>query len=105
MVDPLAARVAEAIRREFPDARIILFGSRARGTALRDSDVDLIVVSARFHGMHFTDRTSRVLKAIRDGGVRPGVDVEALCYTPEEFERKRREVGIVAEAISYGMEL
>ncbi len=105
MVDPLAARVAEAIRREFPDAKIILFGSRARGTALRDSDVDLIVVSARFHGMHFTDRASRVLKAIRDSGVRPGVDVETLCYTPEEFERKRHEMGIVAEALSHGIEL
>jgi len=31
-MDEMVERVAKAIRKHLPDARIILFGSRARGT-------------------------------------------------------------------------
>jgi len=105
MVDPLAKRIGEAIKRRIPDARVILFGSRARGEALKHSDVDLIVVSNVFRGMHFTDRASYVLRILWEEGVRPGVDVDLLCYTPEEFEKKRGEVGVVREALKNGVEL
>ena len=105
MVDPLARRVAEAIRRRFPDARVILFGSRARGDALRTSDLDLIVVSRAFEGVAFTDRASMVLRVLWEEGVRLGVDVDLLCYTPGEFEAKVREIGVVSEAVRYGVEL
>ncbi|HXH07779.1 MAG TPA: nucleotidyltransferase domain-containing protein [Vicinamibacterales bacterium] len=102
--DPLIER----FRREYlpslralyaPDA-VIAFGSRARGDALEDSDLDLIVVSKSFRGMRFIDRPAAVLQALR-----PSIPVELLCYTPEEFERKRREAGIVAEAVSDGIVL
>ena len=98
--------MVRAIKRRLPDARVILFGSRARGDSLKTSDVDLIVVSRFFEGMHFTDRSSLILRILWEEGVMPsGVDVDALCYTPEEFERKRREIGVVREALRYGVEL
>jgi hypothetical protein len=28
---------------------------------------------------------------------------DILCYTPEEFERKKREIGIVREAVKEGV--
>jgi hypothetical protein len=31
--------------------------------------------------------------------------VELLCYTPEEFERKREQITIVREAVREGIEL
>jgi hypothetical protein len=31
--------------------------------------------------------------------------VDVLCYTPEEFARKRRELGIVSLALKEGMVL
>jgi hypothetical protein len=37
--------------------------------------------------------------------VRTGVDVELFCYTPEEFEEKRVEFGLVKEALREGIEL
>jgi len=55
-VDRTLRNVILAIRRWDPDARIFLFGSRARGNHLKDSDYDLIVVSSRFEGIPFTKR-------------------------------------------------
>jgi hypothetical protein len=31
--------------------------------------------------------------------------VELLCYTPEEFDRKSREINIVRQAVREGIEL
>jgi uncharacterized protein len=43
--DELITRAARALAEAAgPAARVILFGSRARGTSARDSDVDLLVV-------------------------------------------------------------
>lgn len=62
----------------------MLFGSHARGTADAGSDVDLAVVSPDFEGMSFVDRQSLVRPLIREAlGVVP---LDAVCYTPEEFE-------------------
>ncbi len=98
-------RIASVLRRYIPDAKIILFGSRARGDELKSSDIDLIVVSRIFEGMHFTDRASYVLRILWNNNVLPRVGVDVLCYTPNELEKKKNEISIVREALRYGIEL
>ena len=39
-------QAVEIIRKHIPDARIILYGSRARGEAREDSDYDILVLTA-----------------------------------------------------------
>ncbi len=86
-----------------PSAKVILFGSRARGEHLRISDYDLIVVSDRFRGMRFSERATLITKLLyRNELILP---LDLLCYTEEEFERKRRELGTVRTAVSEGIEL
>jgi predicted nucleotidyltransferase len=41
------AECARVLRERYPVERVILFGSAARGTAKRDSDLDLLVVTTR----------------------------------------------------------
>lgn len=79
---------------------VLVFGSRARGDALEDSDLDLIVVSPRFEGIPFLDRIHRVLDDLQ---VPFGVDL--LCYTPAEFAEKRDELGTVGAAVAEGVPL
>lgn len=62
-----------------------LVGSRARGTAAPESDIDVIVVAAT--DRPFADRGLDYMEALRVAGV--GVDL--LVYTPEEFARMREE--------------
>jgi predicted nucleotidyltransferase len=42
-VDPRINQIAAQIRAEIPEAQVRLLGSRARGTARTDSDVDLLI--------------------------------------------------------------
>lgn len=48
--DEILQRMARAIVDEVDPEQIILFGSRARGDAREDSDVDLIVIEAESFG-------------------------------------------------------
>ena len=40
-------QAAATLRRDFPVEQIILFGSKARGDAADDSDIDLLVLTSR----------------------------------------------------------
>ncbi|MBI4560815.1 MAG: nucleotidyltransferase domain-containing protein [Candidatus Rokubacteria bacterium] len=104
MADPLvrrfAARCLPRLRRRYQPALVVVFGSRARGEALADSDLDLIVVSERFRGVSFLERISTLLAELD-----PPLALDVLCYTPEEFARKRRERGTVSLALKEGIRL
>jgi predicted nucleotidyltransferase len=84
--------VAEMVRRiveRFHPAKIILFGSHARGTAGTDSDVDLLVVMQP-HG----SKRERVVEVY---GLLAGIGVpkDVVIVTPEEFELYRDVPGTV----------
>ncbi|MFQ6060614.1 MAG: nucleotidyltransferase domain-containing protein [Thermoplasmata archaeon] len=82
----------------YPIAEMIFFGSIARGEAREGSDIDLIIVSEKFKGMNFMKRAARAYDhwAL-------DYPVDFLCYTPEEFEKRRKRIGLVAQAIEEGI--
>jgi len=43
----------ERLNRNFNPGMIIVFGSRARGDYLKESDYDIIIVSEKFRGINF----------------------------------------------------
>lgn len=90
----------DRLRKRYQISEARLFGSRATGTALRHSDLDVLLVSPDFRGMFFTSRMTAVLHKWDEP-----MDLETLCYTPEEFERKRAQFGIVREVVSKGIQL
>ena len=102
--DPVLRRFTRkglpALRRRYRPTLVLVFGSRARGEALADSDLDLLVVSERFRNVPFLQRAARLLE---DLALPYPIDV--LCYTPEEFARKRAELGIVSQAVEDGIAL
>jgi predicted nucleotidyltransferase len=49
-------RIVDRIKEKFEPEEVILFGSRARGDYLEDSDYDLMVVSKKFGGYDFRAR-------------------------------------------------
>ncbi len=77
--------------------KMLLFGSRARGDELLTSDVDLLVVSKDYENIPFRKRAFEFF----DHWLLP-VDLEVICYTPEEFNRKKKEIGLVQMAVKQG---
>jgi len=77
---------------------IILFGSAAKGTLRKDGDVDLIIVSKRFERKHFVDRGVKLY----DYWHLP-YPVDFICLSPKEFERMKKEVSIINEALKHGI--
>jgi predicted nucleotidyltransferase len=89
------------VRGSFKIEQAILFGSRARGDELIDSDYDVILVSPDFRGVFFSQRSALMY----DFWTHWPLEIEPLCYTPEEFETKKKQIGIVSEAIEEGIPL
>jgi uncharacterized protein len=103
--DEVAARflrqVWDEMDRLYAPQHVILFGSRATGRARPDSDVDLILVSPTFGEVDFIKRLGIFRQQIDP--LRYGISVDALCYTPEEFEVMGTGIGMVAEAAKEGI--
>lgn len=88
------------LKKNFNPELVLLFGSRARNEYLKESDYDFIIVSKKFEKVHFLRRIEQILLF---WSLDQNVDI--LPYTPEEFEKKKHEIGIVNEALKEGIVL
>lgn len=80
--------------------KAILFGSWARGEASRHSDVDLVLV--QLTTKRFLARYEGVLYDL--ALALPEAPIEALIYTPEEFEMMRQRA-FITQAMREGIVL
>lgn len=78
----------------------ILFGSTVYGERLKDSDIDLIVVSKEFEGMSFEKRMLILQKHWKHR-----VMLEAFGFTPKEFEKLKNKSIVIQEAIEKGKKI
>ncbi len=85
---------------ELPVQKMIFFGSWVVGKPHRDSDIDLIIVSPKFRGKKSFERGLGFYKYWN-----LNYPVDFLCYTPEEFNKLKKQVTIVREAVENGIEI
>lgn len=76
----IVSQFAEALERRVRVDQIILFGSRARGDATEDSDIDLLVVSPDFGGSVLAD-----MILLRECLPPHDVDVDTLARNPQQI--------------------
>jgi len=99
--DPRIMDFLGKVRKKYKIDKAIFFGSRARNDNFKDSDYDVILVSPDFRGIFFTKRIALMYEFWNHYPL----DIEPLCYTPEEFEVKKKQIGIVREAVKEGIEV
>lgn len=87
--EKLQSAVERIIASTRSPARVILFGSQARGEAGKDSDLDLMVVEREL-----PDKAAEYLRLKAAIG-RVGVGVDLLLYSEAEFERRSQVPGTV----------
>jgi predicted nucleotidyltransferase len=98
--DTQVSDVAEQIVRIAHPVRLILFGSRARGTAGDDSDVDVLVVVPE--GTHRRRMAQTIYQQIR--GVKVPLDI--VVATPSDLQKYGNTVGLIYKsALRDGVDL
>ena len=85
---------------KFNPEKIILFGSRARGEAYKSSDYDLLLVSSEFTPYGMYERMIRIYQLQQIP-----LAIDLLCLTPLEFNGRKKEHGIVQEAVREGIDI
>lgn len=94
-INKIRTEVMPILRKNYNPQKVLLFGSRAKGNSLSGSDIDLIIVSDFFRDIHPLKRMTLVLKKIKFPK-----HIDALCYTPEEFEKIQKSSAIVLDAMN-----
>lgn len=89
----------EKIRPELPIARAYLFGSYATGRARDYSDIDLAIVTPALN----SENSIAINQKIFSRASRYNVDLEPICFSPEEFEKE--ELPIVLDIKRNGIEI
>lgn len=80
--------------------KMILFGSRAYGKPHRWSDFDIIIVSKNFKNI---DSLKRPIGIHNIWNLDYPVDF--LCYSPTEFNKLKKQISVVSEALKKGIEI
>ncbi|MCS7364174.1 MAG: nucleotidyltransferase domain-containing protein [archaeon GB-1867-035] len=98
-IEKLIKKLSEKIRIQ----EVYLFGSYAKGTWIKTSDIDLIVISPDFKQMKFTERLDFINYIIWKEKISPYIEVIPL--TPEELEVKKRESILISDASKHWIKL
>lgn len=90
LTDDMLSEIKERLIDKFNPDQIILFGSQARGTANKHSDVDILVIcSIKGNRRELTLDMYKTLENI-------DIAKDIIVLTKEEFERNRKIPGTIA---------
>ena len=92
--DPVVERVVKIIAEAIHPQKIILFGSRAMGTARPDSDLDLVVIYAG-------EKSKRQVKLDIHRLMEPeSLPIDLFVLSPEEMLRQRHVANTLAREVA-----
>ena len=99
-IERLKTKAIPKIVKEIGPARIYVFGSRVKGLATEESDIDLIIISEYFANIPFVQRMSRILR-LADFDKH----LDVLCYTPTEYEEIKQSSSLIQDALKEQIEI
>jgi predicted nucleotidyltransferase len=94
------ARFLKRLKRELGVVEGYIFGSRAYGNPLLESDLDMIVVSEEFGKRSFIENME-LLSRMWDGSF----TLEMFPYTPEQLRKYAERKTVVSEALRKGIRI
>lgn len=87
--DSIIKKIAELMRKFYPEAKTLLFGSQARGTANTDSDIDLLILLPdNIQGKAFVSRRSEIVGRLYDIEIEHGIRVSPIVLLKSVWENR-----------------
>lgn len=94
-------RAIEFVKEKTSPQKIYLFGSYAKGTQTKDSDLDFLIIEDTNLPRHKRTVPLYTLEKTKKIGAHIGIDF--IIYTPSEFEKRKNEPNsIVGEVLRSG---
>jgi predicted nucleotidyltransferase len=94
------AKLLNKLKKELKVEEAYIFGSRVYGNPLRESDIDILIVSDEFKNKGFVENMIRV-SMLLDGNL----DVEIFPYTREDLIKYKGKKIVITEALEKGMRI
>lgn len=82
----IVTEINAEIKKAFPDASVILYGSEARGDSKLASDIDILILLDK-ENIDFTDKT-RLYGLLYDIELKTMITISPLIYTRQEWENR-----------------
>lgn len=78
------------MKRMFPEAKTLLYGSQARGTATLESDIDLLILLPdTYQDQQFVDRRNEIMDNLFDIEIEEGVGISPLVLVKSLWESRK----------------
>ena len=95
--------IKKTIRKVSPDAKIILYGSEARGESKPDSDIDVLILVDK-ESLSCKDITA-IMDPIYDIELETGVLISPLVYTQKQWENRPFKTPFYINLMNEGIRL
>lgn len=91
-------KISTLMRDLFPEARTILFGSQARGTAGMSSDIDLLILLPdSYTGHDFVRCRSEITDSLYDIEIDDGIRISPMVLIKSIWEKRKSVFSINVE--------
>lgn len=95
--------ISKAIHKQEPGATAILYGSQARGDAMPDSDIDVLIL---LDGEQLSDeRQDRVVSPLYDIEWETGVQISPMVMLRKTWENRPFKTPFYVNVINEGIEI
>jgi predicted nucleotidyltransferase len=96
----VVSKFASAVRRKYPTAQVWAFGSRARGNAISESDLDVCVVVEKLDD----EIDTTIMEMAWQTGFENDIVISTVTYSRQEFEDGPcSESGLVRNILDFGI--
>jgi Nucleotidyltransferase domain. len=93
-------KLLKKLKDELKVEEVHIFGSRVYGTPLKESDIDILIISEEFKNKSFIENMIRVNKML-DGNL----DIEIFPYTREDIIKYKGKKVLITEALEKGLKI